>query len=194
MDHTIESTLHQACIDLPTRTIPGHTTTTFYPKTPIQRRFQKPEIPLAAIHYSPTTSLSTSTAQALQANLKEAHLTYNGLPTPLMPDEILFNIDTGASVTTITNAVTHFIYPPRLAQHTQLKGIAAGLTVMGIGTAIYTFKGDIAETTKCEGDGFNSTSPTGTLTCQGHKITVAYHHLTGLAVIQTAPGVSSYIS
>jgi hypothetical protein len=52
----------------------------------------------------------------------------------------------------------------------------------------------IAKTTQCEGDGFNSTSPTGTFTCQGHKIMVAYHQLTGLPMIQTAPGVSSYIS
>lgn len=40
---------------------------------------------------------------------------------------------------------------------------------------------------KCKGDGFNSTYPTGTFTGHGHKITVSYHHLTGLPLLHTAP-------
>jgi hypothetical protein len=51
----------------------------------------------------------------------------------------------------------------------------------------------VAEITQCEGDGFNSMYPSGLFTCYGHKISVQYHQLTGLPIIQTAPGVTQYI-
>jgi hypothetical protein len=49
------------------------------------------------------------------------------------------------------------------------------------------FPWHVAEIMKCKGDGFNSTYPTGTFTGHGHKITVSYHHLTGLPLLHTAP-------
>jgi hypothetical protein len=86
--------------------------------------------------------MSVATAKALQMELMRASSTLSGFPTPMIPDEKkLIIIDTGASVT-ITNSATEFTSPPRFVQHTQLKGIASGLTARGIGTALYTFKDD----------------------------------------------------
>jgi len=151
-------------------------------------------------------------ARALQTAIKEATLTPMGLPMALTPDEKQFIIDTGASIT-ITHSFEDFISPISSVQHTQLKGITSGLTVQGMGTVAYTFWDDngtiflltlpntlyvpnlpiwlicprhVAEVTQCEGDGFNSTHPTGIFTCHGHKITIPYHPSTGLPLLQSA--------
>jgi len=65
----------------------------------------------------------------------------SSFPTAITPDKKLFVIDTGASVT-LTNSTADFVSPPQLVQHTELKGITAGLKVKWIGTAVYTFQSD----------------------------------------------------
>jgi hypothetical protein len=161
--------------------------------------------------------LSTWT-RAMQGAIKEATSTPMGLPMTLTPDEKQFIIDTSASIT-IRHSSEDLISPISSVQHTELKGITLGLTVQGMGTVAYTFWANdgtifsltlpytlyvpnlpiwlicprhVAQVTQCEGDGFNSTHPTGIFTCCGHKITIPYHHSTGLTLLQSAPGITTY--
>jgi len=154
----------------------------------------------------------------MQGAIKEATSTPMGLPMTLTPDEKQFIIDTSASIT-IRHSSEDLISPISSVQHTELKGITLGLTVQGMGTVAYTFWANdgtifsltlpntlyvpnlpiwlicprhVAEVTQCEGDGFNSTHPTGIFTCCGHKITIPYHHSTGLTLLQSAPGITTY--
>jgi hypothetical protein len=101
----------------------------------------------------------------------------------------------------------------------QLQGIASGLAVQGIGTAVYHFCMDdgsildvllanvlyvlgcpmhllcpryLAENTGGDDDGFVSHRNLGISTIRGSKLTVPYHKATGLPFVYTAPGISAY--
>jgi hypothetical protein len=84
---------------------------------------------------------TTSQAVAVQAALKKSLSNPIGFPLTLTPDEKQFIIDTGASIT-IMNSNDDYITPITPVQRTELKGIASGLTVQGIGTAQYIFLDD----------------------------------------------------
>jgi hypothetical protein len=186
--------------------------------TPTSKRGVKENIPRLDPHYEPMHDVSSTWARAMQAAIKEATSTPMGLPMTLTPDEKQFIIDTGASIT-IRHSSEDLISPISSVQHTELKGITLGLTVQGMVTVAYTFWADdgtifsltlpntlyvpnlpirlifprhAAEVSQCEGDGFNSMHPTGTFTCHGHKITIPYHHSTGLPLLQSAPGITTY--
>jgi hypothetical protein len=190
----------------------------YHPATPPNQRQPRSQAPLPVQHYTTATTMTLTQAEALQADLRHASSEDSQMPSSFMPDEKIFIIDTGASVT-ITNVAGDFISTPKAVQHTELKGIAAGLTVQGKGTAKYSFRGDdgqntitmpnvllvpkipvrllcprhVAKITQHEEDGFNNTHPTGIFTCHGNKITVWYHPQTGLPVIRTTPGIDNYL-
>jgi hypothetical protein len=94
---------------------------------------------------------------------------------------------------------------------TQLKGIAAGLTVQGMGTAVYKFCSDngeivalplknvlyvpecpvrllcprhLAENTDIPTDGFTAKRGNGILTIENSPITVSYNSQTGLPIFR----------
>ncbi len=50
----------------------------------------------------------------------------------------------------------------------------------------------LAECTTCTQDGFNSIRDIGILTCYSQRISVPYHQGTGLSIILTAAGITSY--
>jgi hypothetical protein len=140
------------------------------------------------------------------------------IPTSFTPDERSLIIDTGASIT-ITNDTGDFPNGLREIRPLQLKGIASGLAVKGVGTAEYHFRMDygtcvslllpnvlyvpgcpmcllcprhVAEHTKGVDDGFNYQQEKGVFTIYGKTLTVAYHPTTGLPFIVTAPGIRAY--
>lgn len=144
----------------------------------------------------------------------QCHLSYLAnnevvFPVSFLPTECIFIIDTGASIT-VTNEEKDFVSHLRSVQPTQLKGIASGLEVKGIGTARYIFTLHDGTTTRvtlqnllyvpkcavrllcphhladCTGvarDGFNSLKDHGFLSCNGTTITIPYHAATGLPIL-----------
>lgn len=111
-----------------------HRPQTFHLSAPASHRNLQQDAPILPTHY-PTN------ARALQAELQQAPSTMSGFPIPLTPDEKLSIIDTSASAT-ITICLHNVAAPSKRVQNTELKGIAVGLTVTGIGTTIYPFKSD----------------------------------------------------
>ena len=103
-------------------------------------------IPIRPTQYPPLVNSEHpphyNTLKLVQLAYFEA--TYHQSLTPLSPDMHPIVIDTGASAT-ITPCCTNFIRPPQPVQHTEIKGIASGLTVAGIGTVAYTFINDAQE-------------------------------------------------
>ncbi len=55
------------------------------------------------------------------------------------PDEKMFIIDTGASIT-ITKMMSLTSFPILQIQHTEITGIASGMAVHNMGTAHYIFQ------------------------------------------------------
>lgn len=127
-------------------------------------------------------------------------------------------IDTGASIS-ISPYRSDFISPIRPVQKVQIKGIASGLTVQGIGDLQYKIYNDngeeqlillrnslyvpqctvrlicprqIGAETKHPLDGFNALSERPILTINGKKTTISYDSTSQLPLLYTTPGISSY--
>ncbi len=84
--------------------------------------------------YSPAHSFqdtSSGNTVQLHASLKAYTETHQGFPVPFTSDEVIFVIDTGASVT-VTNSKLDFILDLHPVQPTKLQGITSGLEVKGI--------------------------------------------------------------
>jgi hypothetical protein len=113
----------------------------YHRNTPTSKRCPQHPIPCLVPHYEPMHGTTTSQAVAVQAALKKSLSNPIGFPLTLTPDEKQFIIDTGASIT-IMNSNDDYITPITPVQRTELKGIASGLTVQGIGTAQYIFLDD----------------------------------------------------
>jgi hypothetical protein len=170
------------------------------------------------MHYQPLAPFSDHRGIQLRESIQACAATSTGFPTPFTTDEVIFVIDTGASVT-VTNSKSDFVSELHPVQPTKLQGIAAGLEVKGIGDAEYVFRMDnnttisilfrnvlyvpnctvrllcprhLAESTNQKTDGFNSLHDVGILTCHGQSISVPYHSSTGLPIISTAAGLTSY--
>jgi hypothetical protein len=134
--------------------------------------------------------------------------TYHDTLTPLTPDMVPLIIDTGASIS-LSPHKTDFLTPIRPVQNVQIKGIASGLTVEGVGDLFYTFRNDngelqtmvlrdclyvpqcvvrlicprqIGAETKNPADGFNATYINPILTVQGKQTTIKYDSLLNLPI------------
>jgi hypothetical protein len=144
--------------------------------------------------------------------------TFHGAKTPLSPDMVPLIIDTGASVS-ISPYKTDFTTPIRPVQQIQIKGIASGLSVAGIGDMSFTFTNDhgehqtvllkdslyvphctvrllcprqIGAVTCNKLDGFNALSDDPILTVDGKRTTITYDSISQLPLLYTNPGISTY--
>lgn len=151
-------------------------------------------------------------------NLAAFEATYHDAYTPMSPDMHPLVIDTGASIT-VTPHTTDFISPIRPVQQVEIKGIASGLKVAGIGTAIYQFYNDTGEvqvlqlenclyvpqcTTRllCPrqighmtgnvDDGFFAKTNSSVLYVAGKPTTIRYDTTSNLPILYTTPGISSF--
>lgn len=178
------------------------------------------EIALQSVHYPPSVEYSASKATALRQQLSV--FTANGCDgvpaTSFTSDEKPFIIDTGASIT-IKNDAQDFTHPLRPVYSAMLKGIASGLEVKGIGTAVDKFNSSggssvtisldnvlfvpacpvcllcprhVAESTGIATDGFNSQHDGGFLTIQDKRILIPYYEQTGSPMVTTSAGCAWY--
>jgi hypothetical protein len=127
-------------------------------------------------------------------------------------------LDTGATIS-VTNCTADFVTPIRPVQHTTLQGIAAGLSIKGLGTAKYSIRDDSGAQQDlvipdvlyvpdcpsrllCPRQLLTSTQdPSATMKITGHgvtisfrtsTITVPYHQRTLLPVLTTIPSIACY--
>ena len=132
-------------------------------------------------------------------------------------DSQLICIDTGASWGVDGN-LDNFIHLETV-NNVEVKGIASGLKVEGIGTVQYSLQTDdgnivdlfikdvlyapecgltllcpqqLAQQTGHEGDGFNALSDTGVVAFEGHKVTVPYNRRTRLPMMSTMGGADKF--
>jgi hypothetical protein len=91
-------------------------------------------------HYMPMTTLPLEEAYVLHKEIT-AYLADSASQALFPAERECFIIDTGASIT-ITNCASDYVVPPKKVHPTHLQGIASGLSVQGIGTAIYHFRDD----------------------------------------------------
>lgn len=134
------------------------------------------------------------------------------------PDMVPLAIDTGAS-NTISPYATDFVGDIRTVQNVEIKGIASGLKVAGVGTVAYSFRNDdgdlqdmriegcllvpqctvrllcprqIGVSTGFSSDGSTSTSTHGYLTVQSKRTTLRYDSLSQLPILYTKFGIDSF--
>lgn len=91
-------------------------------------------VPQLVTHYTPLREMSLQEAIAKRTAVRAYVANNQGLPVQFTPDEVHFIIDTGASVS-ITNSKGDFILQIPPIQSTNLKGIASGLDIKGVGNA-----------------------------------------------------------
>lgn len=150
--------------------------------------------------------------------LSALQATYQDTTTPITPDMVPLILDTGPSIT-ISPFKSDFVSKIKPVQQVKIQGIAAGLTIKGIGDLSYSFYNDhgvlqtlhlrdclyiptcsvrllcphqISNSTNCFGDGFNALSHDPILTDQGKQTTIKYYKLSKLPLLFTTLGISSY--
>jgi hypothetical protein len=94
----------------------------------------------------PTTYLPLAFHTALYNKEKLLQLaafkaTYHEAKTPISPDMVPLILDTGASIT-VTHYKTDFVSIIKPVQSVEIKGIASGLQVQGMGDVSYSFYND----------------------------------------------------
>jgi len=160
---------------------------------------------------SAASSPSLQALHAYQCHLDRQHALTN---------VISLILDTGASIS-VSNCFADFVSPVRPVQHTTLKGIAAGLTIKGIGTVRYCvsddqgvqrhitipgvlFVPDCPSRLLCPRQLLTSTGdPSATMAVctqsarlrfSGTTITVPYHGRSFLPILYTVPFLACYMS
>jgi hypothetical protein len=101
---------------------------------PQERTYSRP--PILPTLYEPETHCSSSASKEKLVLLAAFEATYHDCKTPISHDMVPLIIDTGASIS-ISPYRSDFISPIRPVQKVQIKGIASGLTVQGIGDLQY---------------------------------------------------------
>jgi len=171
--------------------------------------------PVIPTHYERpffAPSFATESLAALfahQCSLERQHALTNAVSLIL---------DTGATIS-VTNCTADFVTPIRPVQHTTLQGIAAGLSIKGLGTVKYSvsddsgtlqdlvipdvlYVPDCPSRLLCPRQLLASTrDPTATMQVNGNgivisfrnsRITVPYHKRTLLPVLMTIPSIACY--
>lgn len=184
----------------------------------LQRDRSITTVPRIVPTYPPQTPSTTIPNKECLLQLAAFEATYYNNITPISPDMVPLVIDTGASIT-VTPYSTDFISPIRPIQSVEIKGIASGLQVKGYGDVRYSFHNDAGElqsltlqnclyvphctarllcprqigaTTGHPEDGFNAVSKDPILTFEGKPTTIKYNDISGLPILYTAPGVTSF--
>ena len=180
-----------------------------YPRAPV----------LPPTSFSPLEERSPNENKAKLVLLAAFEATYHDVQTPITPDMVLLVIDTGAS-NTISPYATDFVGEIRAVQDVEIKGIASGLKVAGVGDVAYSLTNDDGETqtirisgcllvpqctvrllcprqigvgTGHANDGFTSTSTHGFLTVNGKRTTLQYDSLSQLPIfLYTNSGIDSF--
>ena len=177
-----------------------------------------PPHPVNTYNESAVQSIDTTRLQETVLRLAMFQATYHDSLHPIIPDQVPIIIDSGASVSIMPH-ITDFISPPSPVQPAEIKGIASGLQIKGIGDITYTFTNDNGDTqtlllhnclyvphcpvcllcpcqigseTNFPGDGFNSLYPRQILTIHGIPTTLHYDTISKLPVLYTNPGITSY--
>jgi hypothetical protein len=162
----------------------------------------------------PSSAATTPCLQALHAY--QCHLDRQHALTNV----VSLILDTGASIS-VSNCSADFVSPVRPVQHTTLKGIAAGLTIKGIGTVRYCvrddqgvqrditipgvlFVPDCPSRLLCPRQLLTSTGDSSAtmavcaqsvrLSFSGTTITVPYHGRSFLPILYTVPTLACYMS
>jgi len=175
-------------------------------------------VPVIPTTFDPLTHTTPHENQLKLLQLNAFEASYHDSPTPFTPDQFPIIIDTGASIT-ISPYPTDFTSPIRPVQDVEIKGIAAGLKVLGIGDITFNFFDDsgtlhsvllkdslyvpqcssrllcprqLALNTGCATDCFIAAADKSILICNGQPITVRYDSIANLPLLYTAPGISSY--
>jgi hypothetical protein len=185
------------------------------PRHPI---YPQPPRPIPSFHDPSVPEPTPTHCKQLVLLLAAFQATYHDSPHPITPDQVPIIIDSGASVS-MSPHLGDFINPPHPVQPAEIKGIASGLQIRGIGNISYTFTNDagklqtlilhdclyvpqcpvrllcprqIGIETDVPGDGFNSLHPHPILTAHGQTTTLRYDPISKLPVLYTSPGIKSY--
>ncbi len=92
-------------------------------------------MPVIAPQFDPLVHSCSTDSKLSLIKLAAFEATYQDSVTPLSPDMFPLVLDTGARIT-VTPYRTDFTSPILPVQRTEIKGIASGLQVAGIGTPL----------------------------------------------------------
>ncbi len=112
--------------------------------TDLPWRRDRASVPTLPTQYEPTTPRSPNNNKLHLVNLAAFEANYHDSYTPMSPDMHPLIIDTGTS-STVTPYSTDFTSPIRPVQQVEIKGIASGLKVLGIGSTTYQLYNDAGE-------------------------------------------------
>jgi hypothetical protein len=183
---------------------------------PRERQYNRP--PIIPTQYEPDISRSPIECKEKLVLFAAFEATYQDSKSPISPDMVPLILDTGASIS-ISPYRSDFVSTIRPVQKVQIKGIASGLTVEGIGDLQYKIINDAGEEqtlflknslyvpqcivrliclrqigaeTNNPLDGFNALSENPILTINGKPTTIAYDSISQLPLLYTTPGITSY--